>query len=43
MPAEPEVPEEEPEEPEEDLGEIDDPMMKLERFISDNSYDMNED
>lgn len=46
MPEEPETevaPEEEPAEPEADLEEIDDPMMKLEKFINDNSYDMNED
>lgn len=43
---EPEVgeePEAEPEAAEDDLGEIDDPMVKLERFVNDNSYDMNED
>jgi hypothetical protein len=44
MPEEPEVPEETPEEaPEDDLEEIDDPMMKLEKFISNNSYEMSEE
>jgi len=54
MPSEPESePEMEPEmepqaddeyQPEEDLGEIDDPMMKLEKFVSDNDfYEMEED
>lgn len=46
MPAEPEMaPEEEPApepSPEGELGEIDDPMHTLERFVNDNSYDTNE-
>jgi hypothetical protein len=46
MPEEPEMgPEEEPSAEsgdEEEIGEYEDPMVKLERFVNDNSYDLNE-